>query len=131
MAKRRDRRLQLVDNFLPLFRRHVFGLLSRESPGFFRGQCSQIEMGRSRQPLVVRQPRLQVPFAGLRDVALAVGGTGLIKRGDRRLGGVCTVQLLSGRRELFPSLVEVALFIPPQSIADHLRRIVGPTDSCN
>ena len=85
MAKRDDRRLQLVNNFLPFFWRHIFRLFARQTSCFFRCQRSQIEMRRGRQSLVVRETGLQIPFAGLRDVALAMGGAGLIECGDRRL----------------------------------------------
>ena len=104
-------------------------MFSRQPACFFRRQRSQIEVGRGRQSLVVRETSLQIPFPGLRHVSLAMRGAGLVERGDRGLAGVSAVELLAGRRELVPRLVEFALAIPAQSLANRLCRIVGPTDS--
>ena len=77
----------------------------------------------------MRETGLQIPFPGLRHVSLAMRGAGLVERGDRGLGGVSAVELLAGCRELVPRLVEFALAIPAQSLANRVRRIVGPTGS--
>ena len=54
-------------------------------------------MRRGRQAFVVRQPGLEIRFAGLGHVSLAMQGARLVKRGDGGLGGVLAVELLAGR----------------------------------
>ena len=124
--ERRDRRLQLVEDLRAFSAATFSGCSPASRRGFFRRQRPQIEMGRGRQSLVVRETRLQIPFPGRCHVSLAMGGASLVERGDRGLAGICRCRIARGRPQLFRALSNSPLPYQLQSIANRLGRIIGP-----
>ena len=129
MPKRGDRNLQLVENFLALFRGHGFRLFSREPASFFCGERSQIEVCPARQLFVMRSPAFRYNSRSLCHFSLTMQGAGLVEGGDRGLALIERVKLLASSREAVACLVEVALAVRAQSFANRRLRTVGPTET--
>src|SRR5262249_34394531 len=68
----------------------------------------------------------QIPLPGLHKVSLAMRGTGLVERRHGRLAGVVAIELLARSRETVTRLVELALAVLAQALANRAGWTVCP-----